>query len=373
MDGQDQKTATNNSPDEELAWLQLGCANLSPHNLMKLLRAFGSASAVVNACKCGALEAGKFKKRVDQSEPIVEQALKWAQSSNHHLVVRSNPDYPYLLAQIADPPAVLFVAGNSEVLSQPQLAIVGARQATPPARHITRNWSYELACEELVITSGLAYGIDAEAHHGCLQAGGRSIAVIASGPDICYPSKHKDLSSKIAETGAIVTEFPPGVAPIPRHFPQRNRLISGLAQATLVIEAGVRSGSLVTARHAIEQNRDVFCMPGSVLNPLAAGCHQLIRDGAQLVQQSSDIAVELCLQSTLKKDATSNTHAEKGNTTRQKSPDAFVQHLGFEPFTLDELCKTLECDVTTLVSRLQELELDGTVVSLGDGRYQRCQ
>ena len=361
------------------AWLQLACAKLSPRKITKLLDAFACPLQIMDACQEGYPALGKLKKQLQVSEPVVEKALEWAQAGNNHLLIRTSTLYPPLLTEIADPPPVLFVKGSQEVLSKHQLAIVGSRKATHPALQITRRWAHQLSGDDLLITSGLAYGVDAEAHRGCLQAAGKSIAVIATGPDICYPARHQSLAETIAESGAVVTEFPPGVAPLPRHFPQRNRLISGLSLATLVVEAGSRSGTLVTARHALEQNRDVFCMPGSVLNPLAAGCHQLIRDGAQLVSAPEHITSELGLQpvtttGNCPDDALSRNAPDKSTTATQSSPaDSVLQPIGFDPFTPDSLCEILGSDIQATMLKLQELELNGAVISLGDGRYQRCR
>ncbi len=382
MDTELTSASTAPSNAEVFAWLQLGCAKLSPRNLMKLLAAFDGPEAVIDACKHSSTPLARFEKQLRAAVPVTETALEWAQADNHHLLVRSDPAYPVLLTEIADPPAVLFITGNPAVLSQQQLAVVGSRKATTPARQLTREWAKELSSKGLVITSGLAYGIDAEAHYGCLQAGGKSIAVVATGPDICYPSRHRDLAKEIEHNGAIVSEFPPGVAPLPRHFPQRNRLISGLAVATLVMEAGIRSGSLVTARHALEQNRDVFCMPGSVRNTLAAGCHQLIRDGAQLVSEADHILAEFGIApwqppsgsaTKQKSNSDRDTMDAAAPTEADKTSDALLRHAGFDPFTPDSLCQLLDSDIQTIVLKLQELELDGVLTSLGDGRYQRCR
>ena len=199
---------------------------------------------------------------------------------------------PRLLA-IPDHPAVLFLRGDSGVLAAPQVAIVGSRRATPAGARIARRLAGELAAHGLVVTSGLAQGVDAEAHRGALEAGGRTVAVLGSSLDRVYPAAHRSLAERIAGQGALVSEFPFGTPPVPWNFPWRNRIISGLSLGVVVVEAAARSGSLVTARLAGDQGREVFAVPGSILNPLSSGCHRLLRDGAKLVERVEDVLEEL--------------------------------------------------------------------------------
>ena len=325
------------------------------------------------------------------TEKLVERSLQWAQFPQHHLLSVESSAYPALLREISDPPVMLFISGEPSLLKNPQLAIVGSRRSTPAALNTGRRWSGELATAGLVITSGLAFGMDAAAHQGCLQAGGRTLAVMASGPDLCYPKQHRALLAAILQSGAAVTEFPPGVSPIPRNFPQRNRIISGLSLGTLVVEARQRSGTLVTARHAMEQNREVFAVPGSVLNPEARGCHHLIQQGAKLVQQISDITDELPIDLPANDTATQTGVTEDSLTgvdaadaqicslAHDNGPDgqqAQLQHLlqaaGFDPFNIDSLCGATGMPVKTLMPLILILELQSRLKSLGDGRYVRC-
>jgi len=281
----------------ELAWLRLGCAYFSPARQAQLLNHVESPQELFDKSywrkHSVSVQADKILKNLEQSYARAEKALRWAEGEHCNLLVRGAPNYPDLLQQIPDPPAVLFVRGNPAVLDYPQIAVVGSRKASPPARSITRRWAGELSQLGFTITSGLARGIDAAAHLGCLDSEGISIAVLASGPDLCYPKTHAQMLENIIVRGASVTEFPPATQPLPRNFPQRNRIISALSLGTIIMEAEARSGSLVTARLAMEQDREVFAMPGSVMNPLAFGCHQLIKQGAKLVHQISDIVEEL--------------------------------------------------------------------------------
>lgn len=393
---QHKKRDTDTPPITSMAWLSLACCQFSPLQLSRLLSVIEhplelfpdgypiASPALLRLLKNPGLSGrGSYSNpqtRLHQAEKLVELSLRWAEHSNHHLLSVESPNYPGLLSEIADPPAILFVYGKPAVLKQPQLAIVGSRRSTPAALNLGRRWSAEIAQAGLVITSGMAIGMDAAAHQGCLQAGGQTIAVMASGPDLCYPKQHRALLANIVEQGAAVTELPPGLSPLPRHFPQRNRIISGLALGTLVVEAKQRSGTLVTARHAMEQNREVFAVPGSVLNPEARGCHQLIQQGAKLVQQSSEIMDELpikLLKPTAATDPAADVpatdHMELNETAEQQAQlQQLLQLAGFDPFNLDSLCSATGMPVKTLMPLVLILELQSRLKSLGDGRYVRC-
>jgi len=373
--------------DNSHAWLRLACANLSPRQLTRLLECVEQPDEIFESDflrHLSAYTANRIRKHANTNstvenlrrkltscDAIVDCALRWAQQPQCHLLTRDCPDYPALLLQIADPPAVLFVEGNPRVLQMQQIAIVGSRRATQPARAITRQWATELTNAGLVISSGLARGIDASAHSGCLDAGGATIAVMATGPDSCYPAQHADLHRQVIVKGASVTEFPPGTVALPRFFPQRNRLISGMATATLVIEATIRSGTLVTARHAAEQNRDVFAVPGSVLNPQSAGCHRLIQQGAKLVHQVSDITDELVLDGQPSQPVKTQRKQRK-HKAQTKNNDSLLHHVGYDPFTADSLNESSDLSITDIMVQLQTWELEGRIKSLGDGRYQYC-
>ncbi|MGH8552168.1 MAG: DNA-processing protein DprA, partial [Methylococcales bacterium] len=223
----------------------------------------------------------------------IDNDLEWLNQPGHQAVTLDDPRYPSRLKEIAVPPPVLFVTGEVSLLSTPQLAIVGSRNPSPSGIDIARDFAANLCGSGLTITSGMALGIDGAAHEGCLAAGGKTIAVLGTGPDRVYPARHKQLAWKIAERGCLVTEFPPGTRPKASNFPRRNRVISGLSLGVLVVEAAIESGSLITARLALEQGREVFAIPGFIHNPLARGCNALIKKGAKLVESVHDILEEL--------------------------------------------------------------------------------
>ena len=223
----------------------------------------------------------------------VEKDLAWLAQPDNHIITLHDPAYPTLLKQIADAPPLLFVHGQPGALVRPQLAIVGSRNPSAGGKETAHDFARHLASVGLIITSGLALGIDAASHQGALDANGVTIAVTGTGLDRVYPARHRALAHRIAERGALVSEFPPGTPPLPENFPRRNRIISGLSAGVLVVEAALQSGSLITARLAGDQGREVFAVPGSIHNPLARGCHALIRQGAKLVENVHDILEEL--------------------------------------------------------------------------------
>lgn len=282
--------------------------------------------------------------------------------------------YPAKLREIADAPAVLFVRGAQAALAMPQLAIVGSRNPTANGRETARDFAHRLAQLGLGITSGLAVGIDAAAHEGALLAGGTTIAVCATGLDLTYPPHHTALAERIAAAGALISEFPPGTPPLPHHFPQRNRLISGLARGVLVVEAARRSGSLATARCAGEQGRDVFAIPGSIHSPLSHGCHALIRQGAKLVENVDDILTEIEINHdfhTLTPMLTQPTNPPDDGSVLDNPGEILLDALGFEPTSVDTLIASTGLSSTSVASLLLALELEGRVASDGLGRYYR--
>jgi DNA processing protein len=302
----------------------------------------------------------------------------WLSRPDTCLLTPADGGFPDLLREIPDPPAQLFVRGNPDTLSLPQLAIVGSRNATPGGAETAHSFAAHLAARGFCITSGLAEGIDAAAHRGALAAGGRTIAVCGTGPDIVYPRQHERLADEIvAGGGAIVSEFPPGTPVYRSNFPRRNRLISGLSVGTLVVEAGIRSGALGTARHAMEQGREVFAIPGSIHNPVARGCHRLIRQGAKLVETGGDIVEELAgLLESLRTDA-----AVSGGSTTEAAEDAaeidpqyalLLTALGWDPVDVDTLVARSGLTTGEVSSMLLLLEMQGSVRALSGGRYQRA-
>lgn len=302
----------------------------------------------------------------------------WADAAGRRILCPDSPGYPSLLRELADPPLALFVSGDAGLTDTPQIAIVGSRNPTAGGAATARDFARALARTGLAITSGLALGIDGEAHRGALEAGGTTVAVSASGPDRIYPAGHADLAGRIAERGALLTEYPPGFAPRRAHFPRRNRLISGLAFGVLVVEAGPRSGSLITARLAGEQGREVFAVPGSIHNPMARGCHRLIRQGAKLVETVDDILVELAprLRGALAADR-HDRHSEPDATAPLPSADCAQQELldamGYDPTAVDVLIERTGLTAEAVSSMLLALELQGYVGAFPGGRYARLR
>jgi len=310
----------------------------------------------------------------------VDADMDWLAMPGNRIVRFCDVAYPAALKQIADPPMLLFVRGDSEYLAHPQLAIVGSRNPTHTGRGLAREFAAYLASCGLTITSGLASGIDGAAHQGAIEAGGTTLAVTGTGLDRVYPARHRDLAHQIQENGALVSEFPPRTAPLPENFPRRNRIISGLSLGTLVVEAALRSGSLITARAALEQGREVFAIPGSIHNPLARGCHALIKEGAKLVETADDILEELASQfvalastavvgaGTL---ATETPHPEPGKLSAEYAQ--LLELIDYQAISVDQLVERSGLTPEEVSSMLLVLELDGYLVSGAGGRYSRAR
>lgn len=295
----------------------------------------------------------------------IDADLHWLNSSeDNHLFWLGSDNYPSLLTEIPDPPAVLYARGNLNALIPPKLAIVGSRNPSITGSENAKHFAKELAQHNLCIVSGLALGIDAQAHIGCLEAQGRTIGVLGTGIDCIYPRRHMALAQQITENGLLISEFPLKSPPIAGHFPRRNRIISGLSLCTLVIEAAIKSGSLITARMAIEQNRDVLAIPGSIHNPLARGCHYLLQQGAKLVTTVSDVLDEMRIESqalvTDKADFSLASHNEN-----------LVKFIGFETTNIDQIITRSGFAVEQVLGELAKLELQGIITSVPGG-YLRC-
>ncbi len=358
--------------DEQRAWLRLlRTPRLGSVGLLAGIERHTSAAAWI---------ASAERPKALAQHPA-DSDLQWLERDQRQLLTWNDPDYPALLRQVADPPAALWVVGDTSALWQPQLAVVGSRNASAGGLALARDFSSTLARSGLAITSGLALGIDGAAHSACLDAGGISLGAVGHGPDQIYPRSHRALAERIIAEGAIVSEFPPGTSPKPGYFPRRNRIIAGLALGTLVVEAGLASGSLITARLASEAGREVFAIPGSIHNPLAKGCHRLIRDGAKLVESAQEIYDELAplarqWAESLRAHLTDSALAPTSAPTKALGTDdaeylQLREAMGFDPVSMDELVERTGLTVNQLSSMLLKLELDGEVVSTPGGRYSR--
>lgn len=355
-----------NPPAHPLAWwlALLRAPGLAPPAVLAALeRHAGDAEAAWRALRPG-------------SPPDwvgVQRDLAWLDADSHHLLRILDPGYPRVLAQTADPPLALFVAGDPAVLDLPALAIVGSRNPTAVGRENAEEFAAHLAGCGLVIVSGLAVGIDAAAHRGALRTG-TTVAVLGHGLDDIYPRDNRALAAEIAAAGAVVSEFPVGVPPLPEHFPRRNRIISGLAAGTLVVEATLRSGSLITARTATEQGREVFAIPGSIHNPMAKGCHHLIRQGAKLVESAGHVLEELApLLDFTAHPATPTTMEGAGDADTPLDEDyqRLLECLEDTPVTVDRLVARSGLTPEIVSSMLLIMELRG-LVRAAPGGYARC-
>ena len=299
----------------------------------------------------------------------VDADLAWlATSPRNHIITLQDVAYPRLLKEIAGPPLVLFVHGDPAVLNQPQIAMVGSRNPTPQGVENARAFAQSFARTGLTITSGLALGIDAACHEGALTGKGYTIGVMGTGLDRVYPKRHHALAHEIAVRGALISEFPPGTPPLKENFPRRNRIISGLSLGTLVVEASVNSGSLITARCAADQGREVFAIPGSIHNPLARGCHALIRQGAKLVESAHDVLEELQVTLPLLPQDTARTEVATAVLTQEQQ--TILEQLGFEPTPMDRIVERTALTADVVSSILLLLELQGQVMSSGAQYYR---
>ncbi len=305
-----------------------------------------------------------------------EAERTWLAAANHHLVARGSPHYPELLEEIGNPPERLFVRGNPEVLGLPTLAIVGSRNPTRGGVRNAFEFAKHLAASGFCIASGLAEGIDSAAHEGALAANAPTVAWLGHGIDTIYPARNRGLAERIASVGALVSEFPLGSTPRRGNFPARNRLISGSSLGTLVVEAARRSGSLITARLAAEQGREVFAIPGSIHNALSRGCHQLIREGAKLVESGADIVSELgplaghLLMQNAEADAAGGA-AETALPTHDPEYVLLLAALGHDPRSADDLATESGLTIEQVSSMLLILELEGKIEALHGGYYAR--
>jgi DNA processing protein len=367
------------SPDQKIDWLQLcRSGGVGPQTFFKLLRRLGSARRALEELPRLAREAGGEERWRRCRRDEAEAELAAIAELDCALIAHGEPAYPPRLAEIADPPPVLIVRGRADLLAAPAVAVVGARNASANGRMLAHNLANELAAHGLLVVSGLARGIDGAAHEGALAANAPTIAVIASGVDVAYPGEHAELMERIAATGAVVSERPLGAVPQARHFPRRNRLISGLSLGIVVVEAAPQSGSLITARLAGEQGREVMAVPGSPLDPRHRGTNQLLRDGATLVESAADVIAALGplapdrprLPALSAERRAARPSAERTTPAAPRLPPEpeadgadllgrVCERLGPEPLLVDELIRQCQASTAEVQRALLELELDG--------------
>lgn len=358
------------------SWLNLTLpAGIGPRKQQELLRAFGHPDAIFAAGLSAV--SGIIGIKLAQSlfdginneaqQTLIDVTLAWLQEPGHHIVTLADRDYPQRLLESSDPPSLLYVNGDPAYLNRAAIGVVGSRNATPQGIENALAFSRVLADAGFTIISGLALGIDAAAHEGAIRSNSPSgtIAIIGTGIDRVYPSSNKKLAHVVTGKGCIISEFPLGTAATASNFPRRNRLIAGLSQACLVVEAAPASGSLITARLAGELGRDLFAIPGSIHAPQYKGCHALIKQGAKLVECAQDILEELRPQATGNAPATPEDAAIKPEHT------ALIGALGHDPSTLDQLISRSGLTADAVLAMLTELSLEGVVTNLPGGRYQR--
>lgn len=361
------------TPDPGLAgWLQLTLTpGLGAATLRGLLQKFGLPEHVLAAGRAElSRHAGPEVLQALDSAAVadaVERALSWVARPGHSVVTLADAAYPRLLLEIADPPALLYCRGRTELLNRPALAVVGSRNATAQGATNAEQFSRAFSAAGLTIVSGLAQGIDAAAHRGGLAADAATIAVLGTGVDQVYPKANAALAEEIAARGLLVSEFALGAQALAHNFPRRNRLISGLAQGCLVVEAALGSGSLITARSAAEQGREVFAIPGSIHSPLSKGCHALIKQGAKLAESSDDVLSEL---GSFRRTGFASTRAP-APARAGTAEEPLLECMGFDPVDVDSLCARAGLPAERVSTDLLRLELAGRVAALPGGLYQR--
>ena len=353
-------------------WLALHRApQIGSRRFRLLLDVFGSPRQVFEAGRSAWVAARLPEKTMAwlgaPNWKAVDDDLLWAGGMNRFCLTPGHPQYPALLAEIHDPPAVLFVEGNLDALGQTSIAMVGSRSPTPTGQRIATSFGADLARQGVTVVSGLAAGIDAASHQGALEGGGLTVAVAGTGPDQVYPRQHQFLAARIVEQGVLVTEYPVGTGPVPTNFPRRNRIISGLALGTLVVEAAPRSGSLITARLALEQNRDVFAVPGSIYNVQSRGCNELIQQGAKLVLSTTDILEEYGLMHV----GGGELAFSSGSAPPLQSDSVLLKYIAYEPVTVDTLIVATSLSAESVAAELLVLELEGLIASQPGGGYIR--
>jgi DNA processing protein len=357
--------------DEFDDWFRLlETPGLGREGARRLLASFGSPGAALGASQSalqevvGATLTAALRREPEHLAERLHAAHAWWQGGSDRQVMSiGDSEYPSQLLQTTDPPLLLYVHGQVQTLSRKSLAVVGSRNASAQGLENAREFSAHLSRQGWAIVSGLAHGIDGAAHEGGLQGPGGTVAVVGTGLDRVYPARHRELAHRIAEHGALLSEYAPGTPPLAQNFPMRNRIIAGLARGTLVVEAALKSGSLITARLSAEAGREVFAVPGSIHSPLSRGCHALIRQGAKLVESAQDILEEL--------QPTGHQPEAASMPSVVEGADAVLDALGHDPATLDALCARTGYSAQAMSARLLELELEDRVARLPGGLYQR--
>jgi DNA processing protein len=360
-------------------WLGLNqTPGLGNAALCQMLTKFGSPAAIYNASISQLREVvdAEIARKISQGVDIdaIKPTLDWLKKDNAHIVTLADSEYPKKLLEINNPPAVLYAIGHLHWLNHPSIAMVGSRSATPQGEKNAENFAQSLCELGLCVVSGMALGIDGAAHRGALKANGATIAVVGTGLDIVYPARHRDLAHKITERGLIISEFPLGTPSKAQNFPRRNRLISGLSLGCLVVEANIDSGSLITARLATEQGREVFAIPGSIHSPVAKGCHRLIKQGAKLVENTLDILEEIKNLLPITKPSNSPNgligHIAESTAPASES-NTVLALMGFDAINFETMLTLSGLTTETLSAMLMVLELDGKITVLAGNKYQR--
>lgn len=363
------------------SWLRLGLTEgVGGSALRRLLIAFGDPAEVL-AANQHALEgvvkktiaANIFQRKVNEDK--FSRTIEWLKDPLNSLVTLADSDYPKLLLNIPDPPPILYFKGQRRFLMQPALAIVGSRNATPQGMANADAFAEAASNAGFCVISGLAQGIDAAAHQGGLRGTSSSMAIVGTGLDLVYPSRNRELAHKLAAEGALISEFPLGMPAMSKNFPRRNRIISGMCHACLVVEATLYSGSLITARLALEQGRDVMAIPGSIHSPLSKGCHALIKQGAKLVENIQDILDELNHQPDQPVEAASIERNEVSDHADSDCIDdaGLLMYFDYDSVDIDSLCARSGLTVEVVSAMLLTLELEGRIGSLPGGKYQRIR
>ncbi len=355
------------------SWLRLSLApGLGPATLRTLLKRYGLPEQVLSAPRrelAAAIPASTLEAIESRALDVaVERALHWSQQPGCSIVTLGDAAYPARLLETPDPPSLLYIRGNPDLLQRPSLAIVGSRNATAQGVRNAERFARAFSEAGLTIVSGLALGIDGAAHRGALEGRASTAAVLGTGVDIVYPARHVDLAEAIAARGVLVSEFPLATQPAAGHFPRRNRLISGLALGCLVVEAALESGSLITARAALEQGREVFAIPGSIHSPLSKGCHALIKAGAKLVESADDVLSELSAR--LPGGALASSTATAAGPGVAQDP-LLLKLMGDDPVDLEALRARTGWPAARISAELLQLELAGRVETLAGGLFQR--